>query len=510
AAVDIGFPVLLKASAGGGGKGMRVVRRADELDDAIDGARREALSSFGDATLLVERYVDRPRHVEIQILGDAHGNLVHLFERECSIQRRHQKIIEESPSPALDAELRGRMGAAAVAVGRAVGYQNAGTVEMILGEGGSFYFLEVNTRLQVEHPGTELVTGIDLVREQIRIAEGAPLPFTQEELGQRGHAIEVRLYAEDADGGFLPTTGRLLAWDVPADAGLRADAGVEAGSEVGIHYDPMLAKVIAHAPTRAEAARALATGLRRLWAPGLVTNRDYLVRLLEHPAFVAGELDTHFIERHAAALAPAAPDAEALATAATAAALHAAARRRAARALLPALEPGYRNNRFADEEVGYAVGNETITVRYRNLGGDRYQIAAGPLAGIGRVSATADRIALELDGRCTTFRVACDGPRCYLQTSRATFALDEQPRFPERRAAAVAGACAAPMPGKVVKVLVAVGQTVSAGDTLLVLEAMKMEHTVRAPEAGIVERLAVAEGDQVAAAALLVVVTPAA
>ena len=517
---EIGFPVLIKASAGGGGKGMRVVRAAGDLDEAIESARREALSSFADGTLLVERYLDRPRHVEFQILGDAHGNLVHLFERECSIQRRHQKIVEESPSPAVDAELRARMGAAAVTVGRAVGYRNAGTVELILGADRSFYFLEVNTRLQVEHPVTEMVTGVDLVREQIRIAEGAPLSFTQEELAQRGHAIEVRLYAEDPDAGFLPTTGRLLDWQSPA--GLRVDTGVEAGQEIGIHYDPMLAKVIAHAATRTEAARALAGGLRTLWAPGLVTNRDYLVRVLEHPAFLAGDLDTHFVDHHAAELAAPALPAEELAAAAIAAALYAAERRRTERTVLPALEPGYRNNRFSDERVVFEMGpptlpssrergeGEELTVRYRNLGGRRYQVHAGPVTGEVRVAdVDAGGIALEIDARRRQFRVACDGPRLFVQSPAAALTLVEQARFPERRADAVAGALAAPMPGKVVKVLVAIGQVVRAGDTLLVLEAMKMEHTVRAPEAGVVEHLAVAEGDQVVAAALLVVVTPA-
>jgi len=506
-ALEVGFPLLLKASAGGGGKGMRIVREAAGLDEAIASAQREAASSFGDATLLIERYIDRPRHVEIQILGDHHGNLVHLYERECSVQRRHQKIIEETPSPALDAELRARMGAAAVEVGRAVGYRNAGTVEFILAPDRSFYFLEVNTRLQVEHPVTEMVTGIDLVAEQLRIAGGAPLSFAQDQLVQRGHAVEVRLYAEDPDAGFLPTTGRLLDWQPADDPGLRSDSGVTAGSEVGIHYDPMLAKLIAHGPDRPAAVRALAGALRRLWAPGLVTNRDYLVRVLEHPAFAAGELDTHFVDHHAADLAAPPADPAELAAAAIAATLAGHQRRRDARAVLPALEPGFRNNRYADPVVTFHHRDQPLPVSYRNLGGGRFQVAAGPIAGVCRLAgAGPGSIAVELDGVLRSYRIAGDGARWYLQSASGAFTLDEQPRFPERRAEAVAGGCTAPMPGKVVRVLVAAGQLVRAGESLLVLEAMKMEHAVRAPADGTVEQLAVAEGDQVEAEALLIVV----
>ena len=303
-AVDIPYPVLVKASAGGGGKGMRIVRSAAELQPALEAARREAAAAFGDDTLLVERYLEGARHVEIQILGDQHGNLVHLFERECSIQRRHQKIVEESPSPALTPELRTRMGDAALLLAREVGYTSAGTVEMLFGADGSFYFLEVNTRLQVEHPVTEFVTGLDLVREQIRLAEGEPLGYGQADLRQRGHAIEVRLYAEDPARGYLPATGRLIDWRVPDLAHLRVDAGVECGSEVSVHYDPMLAKLICHAPTRGEAARRLARALEELVALGVTTNRELLVAVLRHPAFLAGATDTHFLERHAAELFP--------------------------------------------------------------------------------------------------------------------------------------------------------------------------------------------------------------
>src|SRR6185369_3887106 len=279
--------------------GMRIVRAPGELAEAIDRARGEAGSAFGDETLLLEKYVERPRHIEIQILGDTHGNVVHLWERECSVQRRHQKIVEESPSPALDAQRRAAMGDAAVALGREVGYVGAGTVEFMIDPAGHFYFLEVNTRLQVEHPVTELTTGLDLVREQIRIARGEPLGYATAP-PQRGWAIEVRLCAEDPERDYLPTTGTLLAVEVPAT--VRADIGVVAGSEVGIHYDSMLGKIIAHAPTRREAAQVLRRALDETFVPGIITNREHLARILGHEAFLAGELDTHFLEHHAGEL----------------------------------------------------------------------------------------------------------------------------------------------------------------------------------------------------------------
>ncbi|MBP6820827.1 MAG: acetyl-CoA carboxylase biotin carboxylase subunit, partial [Acidobacteria bacterium] len=284
--LKIGFPVLIKASAGGGGKGMRVVRSESEIAEAIESARREAEKAFGNGALLLEKFVERARHVEVQILGDQHGNLVHLFERDCSLQRRHQKVIEESPSPAVSPELRQQMGEAAVKVGQAINYSNAGTVEFILTPNNQFYFIEVNTRLQVEHPVTEAVTGVDLVKLQIEIAEGKPLPFTQSELKTSGHAIEARLYAEDPANDFLPATGKLHDWRLPETVeGLRIDSGVEAGSEVGIYYDPMLAKLIAHADDRATAIRKLSYALRQLSVQGVTTNREFLLRLVEHAGF---------------------------------------------------------------------------------------------------------------------------------------------------------------------------------------------------------------------------------
>jgi acetyl-CoA carboxylase biotin carboxylase subunit len=529
---ELGFPVLVKASAGGGGKGMRVVRAGDDLAAAIDSARREAGSAFGDDTLLLERYVERPRHIEMQILGDSHGNVVHLFERECSIQRRHQKIIEESP--ALDEALRGRMGAAAVAVGRAVGYENAGTVEFILAPDGQFYFLEVNTRLQVEHPVTEMVTGLDLVREQIRIARGEPLdPGVLRAAGAppQGAAMECRLYAEDPASQFLPAAGHLSDWHLPAMEGVRVDAGVEAGQAVSVHYDPMLAKIICHAPTRGEAIARLGRFLREMSVQGVVTNRALLIRVLSHPAFRAGEIDTHFLDRHAgellgperAAHVPdAAPEAAVLARwrrAAVAATLWAHEARRAQRAILPALEPGFRNNRFRDEEVEYEVGAARVRVQYRNLGGGRLrvEVAAGdetPVADVVRVAHIDGPWLHVEDGRSQRrFRIVPEtaaSPRWFVHALDGDVALTERLRFGDGRKDAVAGGLTAPMPGKVVKVQVAAGQAVTAGQTLLVLEAMKMEHPVRAPTDGVVAALPASEGEQVDAGQLLAVVEPGA
>jgi acetyl-CoA carboxylase biotin carboxylase subunit len=508
-AADIGFPLLVKASAGGGGKGMRIVRAAADTGDAIARARSEAKNAFGDDTLILERYVERPRHVEIQILGDHHGHLVHLWERECSIQRRHQKVIEEAPSPALDDALRARMGAAGVAVGQGVGYTSAGTVEFIVAPDGSFYFLEVNTRLQVEHPVTEAITGLDLVEQQIRVARGEPLAFSAAP-PIRGHAIEVRLYAEDADAGYLPTTGTVRDWHLPELAGLRVDAGVETGTEVGIHYDPMLAKIIAHAATRRDAIAVLRSALAGASIAGLTTNRDHLHRVLGHPAFGAGELDTHFLDHHGDALRPASPTPARIRAAAVAATVVAFHARRGGP--LPHVEPGWRNVPFADQAVTYTLGERAVEVRYRNLGADQVAVTIDGEASVVRgvvvreVSPAIREVAFEDDGHRVRRRVVGDGARWSIDG----LVLVEAPRFPDAVVATVAGGLVAPMPGKVVQVLVEAGQAVVAGATLLVLEAMKMEHTVRAPEDGVVSALHVATGEQVDADQLLAVVSPAA
>ena len=503
AARGIGYPLLVKASAGGGGKGMRVVRGEAELADAIERARGEATSAFGDGTLLLEKYLDRPRHIEIQILGDTHGNVVHLWERECSVQRRHQKVIEEAPSVALDADQRAAMGRAAVELGKAVGYVGAGTVEFIAEPSGAFYFLEVNTRLQVEHPVTELTTGLDLVREQLRIARGEPLGYTAAP-PQRGWAIEVRLCAEDAERDYLPTTGTLLAVDAPAT--VRADLGVAAGSEIGIHYDSMLGKIIAHAPTRREAAQVLRRALDELWVPGVVTNREHLAKILAHPAFLAGELDTHFLERHAGELAARTPGLDRVRVAAIGLALWGILDRREPAPFAP---PGWRNVPVAEQHLQYQLGDSDVSLGYRpGPDGAVVVTLGGKPTHVTRYGREGDRLwFVEGNGHRRQVRVATSGARSWVLSEGLVFAFVEAPRFPEVSARSVPGGLTAPMPGKVVKVHVAVGEIVVAGAALVVLEAMKMEHTVRAPDGGVVRAIHVAIGEQVDADRLLAVVT---
>ncbi len=506
-AQEIGYPILVKASAGGGGKGMRIVHEPGKLGAALDAARREAKSAFGDDTLLIERYFDSPRHVEIQILGDAHGNLIHLFERECSIQRRHQKIIEEAPSPALDDELRARMGAAAVAAGRAIGYRNAGTVEFIVDGERNFYFLEVNTRLQVEHPVTEEITGLDLVQLQIEIAQGAPLALRQQDLAIRGHAIECRLYAEDPRNDFLPSTGTLVCWETPPLPGVRYESGVETGSEVTIYYDPMLAKIIAHGPTRPEAARRLAHALGEMRVHGVRTNRDLLVEILRHPEFLAGRLDTHFISRH---LRLDQPPSQAEQTAdrvnALAVALWLQQRRRAEASVLRGLPSGWRNNPSQPQDISFTRGEANVRVRYRVHREDRIEAwVDGTAHTVALLSFDPDGLELVVDGIRRSFRIFAHGTVYYVDSVLGSSELHEVPRFPPPAREEVRGGCIAPMPGKILALRVEPGQAVKKGDVLAILEAMKMEHDVVAPHDGTVTEVRVEVGQQVDADDVLVV-----
>ncbi len=507
-AKEIGFPILVKASAGGGGKGMKRVDSASELASAIESARREAKSAFGDDTLLIEKYVEAPRHVEIQILGDAHGNVVHLNERECSIQRRHQKIVEETPSPALEPGLRREMGEAAVRAAMAIGYRNAGTVEFILANDRSFYFLEVNTRLQVEHPVTECVTGLDLVEEQIRVAEGRPLGFKQEDVRLDGSAIEVRLYAEDPEKGFLPQTGRLVDFHLPPLEGIRVDGGVEEGSEVSIHYDPMLAKIVAWGSDRPTAIRRLRRALATLSVQGVRTNRAFLMRVLDHPAFHAGELDTHFIERWMADKLGDARDARAIHRAAVLAVVHSHGQRAAERKVLPSIPSGYRNNRWSPEWLELGLGERTIRVEYCVQSRDgAFELTVDGSATVARACGYVDGVlSVEEGDHLYGGRVIVEGSRYHVLTDGASVTFEERPRFPTVGTTQRAGACVAPMPGKVISVEVGVGDGVRAGQVLVRMEAMKMEHAVCAACEGTVLEVRAAVGDQVAADALLVVV----
>ncbi len=502
----IGYPILVKASAGGGGKGMRIVRDTAQLAAALAAARREARSAFGDDTLLIERYFESPRHIEVQILGDAHGGLIHCFERECSIQRRYQKIIEEAPSPAVDPQLRARMTAAAIAAGRAIGYQNAGTVEFIVDQNGQFYFLEVNTRLQVEHPVTEEITGLDLVRLQILIAEGAPLPVRQDDLAMRGHAIECRIYAEDPHADFLPSTGTLVCWEQPPTVGVRYESGVETGSEVTIHYDPMLAKVIAHGPTRREAARRISKALAAMRAHGVRTNLPLLLQVLRHPEFLAGHLDTHFIATHltlSRARTPAEDAADHVHAIATA--LWLQEQRRAHAPVLRSMPSGWRNNPGQLQEVSFTSGDTTLQVGYRICSPRDIEARCDGAAHQAAVLSWDDQhIALTLDGVRRACALVAHGDMHYVHSPLGVSELREVPRFPPPTREEVRGGCHAPMPGRILAIRVAAGDTVRRGAALVILEAMKMEHEVTAPHDGVVRDVCVDVGQQVDAGTVLV------
>jgi len=496
------YPVLVKAASGGGGRGMRTVPAPSELDAAVRSASREAAAAFGDGAVFVEPYLHAPRHVEVQILADPHGDVVSLGERECSVQRRHQKIVEEAPSPAVGPPLRAALAEAAVTAARQVGYAGAGTVEFLLTDAGDPVFLEMNTRLQVEHPVTECVTGLDLVALQLAVAEGRPLPFT-ETPAARGHAIEVRLYAEDPAAGWRPSTGTLhrlavagvtAAFAVPPGvAGLRLDSGVADGAVVSPHYDPMLAKLVAWAPTRVEAARRLAAALAGARLHGLVTNRDLLVRILRHPDFLAGRTDTAFLDRDGL-LAPLL-DAEESGRCALAAALASAHRRHASARVLGSLPAGWRNNP-SQPAVAAFDGPARIEVTYRPLpDGVRLQ------------AVDAERVVLEWDGVRREYAVHTVDNTSYVDAPGGGSArLTEVDPLPAPAAALPEGSLTAPLPGTVLRVAVEEGDRVDEGTTLIVLEAMKMEHVVAAPVAGTVVALPVGAGSQVEAGTVLAVV----
>jgi acetyl/propionyl-CoA carboxylase alpha subunit len=510
AAGALGWPVLVKASAGGGGRGMRVVHKPDALAGALASAAREATAAFGNGTVFLEPYIERPRHVEVQIFGDTHGTVAHLFERECSVQRRHQKIIEESPSPAVSPDLRTELCNAAVAAARAIEYVNAGTVEFLLLPDGRFAFLEMNTRLQVEHPVTELVTGIDLVRLQLLVAEGRPLPPEVLHPTMQGHAVEARLYAEDPTRAWQPSAGHVHRFEVPAAPGIRVDSGVESGSEVTAYYDSMLAKVIAHAPTRDEAARVLAAALERARVHGVTSNRDLLVRTLRHPEFLTGDIDTGFLDRHDPAVLGAP-----LATAATerlhavAAALGAQAERRARARVLARLPSGWRNNPSMPQRSTYAGRDGRIEVAYQFDRAGRCTFVAvdgDERHDLSVVSCGPDAVVLSVDGVARRYDVERAAGSTWVDGVDGSSVLAPVERFPLPGAQLAEGALTAPLPGTVVKVSVAAGDPVMAGDTLVAIEAMKMEHEVRAPAGGIVTEVHVAPGEQVEAGRLLVVV----
>ena len=481
-AARIGFPVLIKPSAGGGGKGMRVVSEKAAFSAALEGAQREAKSSFGDARVLIERYLDRPRHIEMQVFGDAQGNVLHLFERDCSVQRRHQKVIEEAPAPGFSK--RNEMAVAAVAAAQAIQYTGAGTVEFIAEQDGRFYFMEMNTRLQVEHPVTEMITGLDLVELQLRVAAGEPLPFTQDALRVNGHAIEARIYAEDPERDFLPSIGKLAHLRFPE--GARIDTGVAEGDEISPWYDPMIAKLIVHADTRAAALAKMASALRGTHIVGPATNVEFLLRICESKAFTGGEIDTGLIERHRAELLrpQGAVPAEVLAAAALAELAH--EEKMAAEGAARSSDPfspwhevdGWRLNEESHHDLVFAGGDAEHRVR---------------------VAFRDDGRHVEIDGRAVEAckaPVVRDGRNWHVFHDGTRWTLTLKDDLPDMGAEA-AGTLAAPMPGRVIKLLVKEGASVTKGQPLLILEAMKMEHTIAAPADGTVKQIHYGEGDQV-------------
>lgn len=510
AAERLGFPLLIKAAAGGGGRGMRLVRAADELVEALEAARREAVAAFGDGRLLLERYVERPRHVEVQVLGDDHGEVVYLGERDCSLQRRHQKVIEEAPAPGLSDGQRRVLGEAAVTLARAAGYRNAGTVEFLLDGEGRFYLLEVNTRLQVEHPVTEMVTGLDLVELQLRVANGERLPFAQHEVVVRGHAIECRLYAEDPERGFLPSSGRVARLALPQTLpNVRVDAGVEEGSEVPPYYDPLLAKIIVHGATRHRALEQMAEALAGVRVEGVRTNLELLRRAVGSTAFEQADLHTGLLTT----LPIGQPPDEDLLIAAAAAEVLGRPRQHDGAAGDPWRELGPWRIGWVGSEVRYRVGNEIVRIGLRpSLEPDEpwhFELPAGARQRRVRASG-ADAVLVEDGERAQAIRVVRQGRRRLVRRGLLSVELELASGLRDRQEGApLAGVesdsvVRAPLPGRIVKIAVQPGQEVGTNQTLLVLEAMKIEHLVGAPRDGRVRRVRCTVGDQVELGAVLI------
>ncbi len=507
-AEKIGLPLMIKAAAGGGGRGMRRVADFADLPAALASARSEAESAFGSGELILEFALTAPRHVEVQVFADTQGNVIHLGERDCSIQRRHQKVIEEAPSPAVDAALRARMGEAAVRAARAIGYVGAGTIEFLLGSEGDFVFMEMNTRLQVEHPVTELVTGLDLVELQLRVAAGEPLPLAQADMRLDGHAIEARLYAENPDAGFLPQTGTLLVWREPA--GVRVDAGVDSGTEITSHYDPLLAKIVARGATRGEARQKLIAALRETTALGLLTNKAFLVGCLEHPEFFAGRATTDFIAAHftpqadapqEAPLGCADPRTELLAAAALIFAQHSAAR-------LPQPELAFwRSSGAATTHFTLGIGNRAVSQRLTFVEGRRFQATVGETSiEVELIESEGDTWRFAFSGLIYEVRHAFDADgRLHLEVDGAQSVVTDLTMQPAqaRESSAGSGRLTPPMNGRIVAVLAEAGAQVKRGQGLIVLESMKMEHTLTAPCDGVLAELTCAVGEQVAPGRLL-------
>ena len=499
----IGYPILIKAAAGGGGKGMRIVEDKKDLKEAIAGAQREALTGFGDDRVFIERYVASSRHIEIQILGDSHGNVVHLGERECSIQRRHQKIIEESPSPRVDSEMRATMGEAAIKLAKKLKYESAGTVEFLVDDKtGEFWFLEVNTRLQVEHPVTEEVTGKDLVYEQLRIARGEELGYTQEDISWKGSSIEARLYAEDPSKDFLPATGTLIAYENDSNIDARRDTGIEQGSVVGTDFDPMLAKVITKGKTRIDAANKLALALETMHIGGVTTNRDFLVASLRTKDFLDGKTTSDFIEKtnpqRAVIL-----EGSVLENALSAAALWIQGQNRESVNILKEIPTGWRNSRLPRQKINFRYLEKDLEVTYKANRDGSFDVNDGTVARV--VKWTSYGIDIEVNNSRFFSKVTRDNDNIVVHGPWGDALFKILPRFTLPGSEAQAGGLIAPMPGKVVDLKVKTGSKVKKGDTLVILEAMKMEHQVKAPEDGKITKVLIKKDDQLENGALLMV-----
>ena len=499
----IGYPILIKAAAGGGGKGMRIVEDKKDLKEAIAGAQREALTGFGDDRVFIERYVASSRHIEIQILGDSHGNVVHLGERECSIQRRHQKIIEESPSPRVDSEMRATMGDAAIKLAKKLKYESAGTVEFLVDDKtGEFWFLEVNTRLQVEHPVTEEVTGKDLVYEQLRIARGEELGYSQEDISWKGSSIEARLYAEDPSKDFLPATGTLIAYESDTNIDARWDTGIEQGSVVGTDFDPMLAKVITKGKTRIDAANKLALALETMHIGGVTTNRDFLVASLRTKDFLDGKTTSDFIEKtnpqRAVIL-----EGSMLENALTAAALWIQGQNRESANILKDIPTGWRNSRLPRQKINFRYLEKDLEVTYKANRDGSFDVHDGTVARV--IKWTFSGIDIEVNNSRFFSKVTRDSDNVVVHGPWGDVLFKILPRFTLPGSEAQAGGLIAPMPGKVVDLKVKTGSKVKKGDTLVILEAMKMEHQVKATEDGKITKVLIKKDDQLENGALLMV-----
>ena len=491
---QLGFPLLIKAAAGGGGKGMRIVNNKNELKDAVAAAKREAKAGFDDERVFIEKYIKKSRHIEIQILGDQHGNVIHLGERECSIQRRHQKIIEESPSPKLDDELREQIGNAAVKLAKKIKYQSAGTVEFILDENtNEFWFLEVNTRLQVEHPVTEEVTGVDLVRAQINIAKNEYLELKQKDVEFNGHAVEVRIYAENPNNDFLPETGKIVCYEPYKNKSIRWDSGVQKGYEVGTNFDPMLSKVISWAPNRTDACLQLATALEKSCIGGVKTNKDFLVECIRHPEFLAGNTTSDFIEIQSPNRKKVLNDHDKN-NLMIAGAVWISQTNIKNKNKLRFIKHSWTNGRLPHQNISFQFENEIHQIKYSYINKESISILE---KNVEIISFDNEMLECVIDGIRSQYQIYRDEDRLFVFDSFNDIQLKVLPRFVDPSTSSIEGGLLAPMPGKISEVLIKKDQKVKAGQSLMIIEAMKMEQTIKSPNAGKISKIMVKKGQQV-------------